>query len=60
VEFPDLSIDSFDCLYTNGFTEGVDTEIKVIKRNAYGYRNFRRFRNRILHMFHHSTKNGAA
>ncbi|MEG0649848.1 MAG: transposase [Oscillospiraceae bacterium] len=25
--------------------------MKVLKRNAYGYRNFNRFRNRILHMF---------
>jgi transposase len=53
-------LNSFDYSYTNGFTEGVNNKIKVLKRNAYGYRNFRRFRNRILHMFHHSTKNGAA
>jgi transposase len=53
-------LNSFDCPYTNGFTEGVNNKIKVLKRNAYGYRNFRRFRNRILHMFHHSTENGAA
>ena len=26
-------------------------EDKVLKRNAYGYRNFERFRKRILHMF---------
>ncbi len=26
-------------------------KIKVLKRNAYGYRNFERFRKRILHMF---------
>lgn len=37
--------------YTNGFTEGCNNKIKVLKRNAYGYRNFNRFRNRILHMF---------
>lgn len=36
---------------TNGFTEGCNNKIKVLKRNAYGYRNFKRFRNRILHMF---------
>ncbi len=36
---------------TNGFTEGCNNKIKVLKRNAYGYRNFSRFRNRILHMF---------
>jgi hypothetical protein len=33
-------------------------KIKVLKRNAYGYRNFGRFRNRILHMF--SYKNDLA
>lgn len=43
-------LNSFDCSYTNGFTEGVNNKIKVLKRNAYGYRNFPRFRNRILHI----------
>jgi transposase len=42
---------SFDCAYTNGFTEGCNNKIKVLKRNAYGYRNFSRLRNRILHIF---------
>ncbi|HHZ05993.1 MAG TPA: transposase [Clostridiales bacterium] len=27
--------------------------MKVLKRNAYGYHDFKRFRNRILHMFAH-------
>jgi transposase len=36
---------------TNGFTEGCNNKIKVLKRNAYGYRNFERFRKRILFMF---------
>jgi len=44
-------LNSFDCHYTNGFTEGCNNKIKVLKRNAYGYRNFNRFRNRILHIF---------
>jgi transposase len=44
-------LNSFEHPYTNGFTEGVNNKIKVLKRNAYGYRNFKRFRNRILHMF---------
>ena len=48
-------LNSFDFPYTNGFTEGANNKIKVLKRNAYGYRNFYRFRNRILHMF--SQKN---
>ena len=44
-------INSFSVEYMNGFTEGCNNKIKVLKRNAYGYRNFKRFRNRILHMF---------
>jgi len=42
-------LNSLDYPYTNGFTEGTNNKIKVLKRNAYGYRNFERFRNRILH-----------
>ena len=46
-------INSFDSTVTNGFTEGCNNKIKVLKRNAYGYKNFKRFRNRILHIFSH-------
>ena len=42
-------LNSFDVKYTNGYTEGINNKIKVIKRNAFGMRNFERFRNRILH-----------
>ena len=42
-------LNSFDYPYTNGFTEGCNNKIKVIKRVAYGMPNFARFRNRILH-----------
>ena len=42
-------LNSFDNPYTNGFTEGINNKIKVIKRNAFGMQNFDRFRNRILH-----------
>lgn len=42
---------SFDSPITNGFTEGCNNKIKVLKRNAFGYKNFSRFRNRILHIF---------
>jgi len=48
-------LNSFDVAYTNGFTEGCNNKIKVLKRNAYGYRNFRRFRNRILHIFNYKN-----
>lgn len=44
-------LNSFSNPVTNGFTEGCNNKIKVLKRNAYGYQNFNRFRNRILHMF---------
>ena len=41
-------LNAFDCPYSNGYTEGTNNKIKVIKRNAYGYRNFENFRNRIF------------
>jgi transposase len=41
-------LNAFDCTYSNGFTEGCNNTIKVIKRTGYGYRNFDNFRNRIL------------
>lgn len=42
-------LNAFDTGLTNGFTGGCNNKIKVIKRNAYGMRNFQRFRKRILH-----------
>lgn len=50
-------LNTFDYPYTNGFTEGCNNKIKVLKRNAYGYRNFNRFRKRILHMFNYKKSN---
>ena len=50
---------SFFCPYTNGFTEGCNNKIKVLKRNAYGLQDFKRFRNRILFMFSHQGRTGA-
>ena len=38
----------FDYPYTNGFLEGKNNRIKVIKRMAYGYRNPQNFRQRIM------------
>lgn len=32
-------LNSFDVPYSNGFTEGCNNKIKVLKCNAYGYRN---------------------
>lgn len=34
--------------YSNGITEGVNNKIKVLKRNAHGYRNFDNLRTRII------------
>lgn len=52
-------VNSFYCAYTNGFTEGCNNKIKVLKRNAYGLHDFKRFRNRILFMFSHQTGDDA-
>lgn len=44
-------VNSFmDKRYTNGFTEGLNNKIKVIKRNAFGYKNFYFFRLRLLYI----------
>lgn len=45
----DEILNSLDCSYTNGYTEGCNNKTKVIKRVSFGVRNFNRFRNRILH-----------
>ncbi|MBR5948886.1 MAG: ISL3 family transposase [Clostridia bacterium] len=41
-------LNAFDCGYTNGFTEGCNNKIKVLKRIAFGYRSFSNMRQRIL------------
>lgn len=40
--------ESFKVPYSNGFTEGKNNKIKVLKRNAYGFTNFDNFSKRIL------------
>lgn len=35
-------------VYSNGFTEGMNNKIKALKRAGFGFRNFNRFRARIL------------
>lgn len=42
-------LNAFDCGYTNGFTEGCNNKTKVLKRLSFGVRNYKRFKNRILH-----------
>ncbi|MGY3725684.1 ISL3 family transposase [Granulicatella balaenopterae] len=41
---------TFNYPYTNGPIEGLNNKIKVLKRNAYGYRNFDHFKARIFLM----------
>ncbi len=38
----------FETGLANGYTEAVTNKVKVIKRVAYGFRNFERFRERVL------------
>ena len=41
----------------NGYIEGINNHIKVIKRISYGYRNFRNFRNRIMYIINQDCLN---
>nr|WP_269445921.1 transposase [Oceanobacillus iheyensis] len=41
----------------NGYIEGINNQTKVIKRNAFGFKRFDRFRARIL--LHHQYKKKA-
>ena len=45
--FPQI-VNAFILPYSNGFTEGCNNNIKVLKRISYGLRHFERFRVRIL------------
>lgn len=50
-------VNSFiDDRYTNGFTEGTNNKIKIIKRNRFGYRSFKLLRARILYIFNKKMK----
>ncbi|SEP61298.1 transposase, partial [Piscibacillus halophilus] len=39
----------------NGYVEGINNQTKVIKRNAFGFKRFDRFRLKVL--LHHQYKN---
>lgn len=41
-------LNSFSYNYSNGFVEGLNNLTKVMKRNAFGFRSFLRFRAKIL------------
>lgn len=44
-------VNSFiDQRFSNGYTEGLNNKIKVIKRVAYGYKNFKFFRLRLMYI----------
>ena len=43
-------LNSFDHPYTNGYIEGCNNRIKVLKRVSFGMPGFKRFRRRILHI----------
>lgn len=43
-------LNAFEFKYTNGFVEGTNNKIKVLKRIAFGYRSYVNLRRRILHM----------
>ena len=56
-------VNSFiDKRYTNGFTEGTNNKIKVIKRIAFGYKSFDFLRRRVIYIFNKQvsgvSKNG--
>ena len=44
--------------YSNGFTEGVNNKIKVIKRVGFGYKSFKLLRVRILYIFNQTVSGG--
>jgi len=44
----DVILNYFHDRLTSGFVEGINTKLKLIKRLAYGYRNFAHFRLRVL------------
>lgn len=41
-------LNAFDYPYSNGYTEGINNKIKVLKRIAFGFRSFENFRKRIF------------
>ncbi|WP_026800749.1 transposase, partial [Pontibacillus halophilus] len=47
-------LNSFAFNYSNGFVEGLNNQTKVIKRDAFGFRRYDRFRLKIL--LHHQYK----
>jgi len=52
-------VNSFiDERFTNGFTEGLNNKIKVIKRVGFGYKNFNFFRLRLMYILNGKMRGG--
>lgn len=50
-------VNSFiDKRFSNGYTEGLNNKIKVVKRVAFGYKNFEFFRLRLLYILNGKIK----
>jgi len=47
-------MNSFAFSLHNGYVEGMNNQTKVIKRNAFGFKRFDRFRAKVL--LHHQYK----
>ena len=45
---------SYETSYNNGFIEGMNNKIKLVKRNAYGFKYFENLRKRVLMHFGYS------
>lgn len=48
VNWHDEILNYFATGYTNAYTEGLNNKLKVIRRTAFGYRNFEHYRARVL------------
>jgi transposase len=47
-KYQDYFTNAIQYNYSNGVLEGLNNKIKVLKRIAFGYKNFYHFKNRIL------------
>ena len=52
IHWLDEIIAYFDNRTTNGVVEGINNKLKLIKRSAYGFRNFDNYKNRCLLTWH--------
>lgn len=50
-KYREYSLAAYKSNYSNALTESIIQKIKLIKRNAYGYKTFIAFKRRILHYF---------